>query len=296
MRRTPFIVMVLIFCFVVSRANQAANDRFSAWGAPVNLGPIVNSPAIDQTPEMSKDGLSLYFSSMRPGGLGSGDLWVSQRSDADAPWGTPRNLGPMINSGGNEGAPHLSRDGHHLFFASSRGGSMDIWLSWRAHVHDDFGWEAPVRIDAPVSDSAAFEGGTWLLGREMYLASDRLSPGLLDIFVAFVRGDGTVTSLAPVSELNTAANDVRPSVRWDGREMFIASNRPGGLGMADVWVSTRRSRADAWSLPQNLGPGINTASNDAQAAISSDGLTLLFNSDRGGNQDLYMAVRELRGP
>src|SRR5262245_14961731 len=66
MRPTASCVLVVVACLAASRPNQAANDRFSDWGSPLNLGSIVNSPFIDQTPEISKDGLSLYFSSMRP--------------------------------------------------------------------------------------------------------------------------------------------------------------------------------------------------------------------------------------
>ena len=116
-----------------------ALQRFSGWSTPENLGSTVNSSAIDFTPEISRDGLSLYFASTRPGGLGATDLWVSQRASVDAPWGAPVNLGPTINSGGPDAAPYLSRDGHRLFFASARPGgfgSNDNWVSWRSDTHD----------------------------------------------------------------------------------------------------------------------------------------------------------------
>ena len=60
--------------------NADAASKFSDWSAPVNLGPIVNSPFNDFAPADSKNGLSLYFSSDRPGGFGSSDIWVSQRN------------------------------------------------------------------------------------------------------------------------------------------------------------------------------------------------------------------------
>src|SRR2546422_6507617 len=80
-------------------ADAAAEDQpaYGPWGTPVNLGPVVNSPYNDNSPAISKDGLSLYISSSlpapRPGGLGGPDVWVSQRASIDAPWGEPVDLG-----------------------------------------------------------------------------------------------------------------------------------------------------------------------------------------------------------
>jgi len=55
-----------------------AAPRYSEWSAPQNLGPTVNSPFSELGPAISKDGLSLYFASNRPGGSGAFDIWVSQ--------------------------------------------------------------------------------------------------------------------------------------------------------------------------------------------------------------------------
>src|SRR5262245_40293142 len=96
--------------------SAAAAQKFSDWSAPVNLGPIVNSPFGDFAPAVSKNELSLYFSSDRPGSLGPSDIWVSQRESRDDPWGVPVNLGPPVNTSFGERAPNFSRDGHWMFF------------------------------------------------------------------------------------------------------------------------------------------------------------------------------------
>src|ERR1700693_5566596 len=104
-------------------ADVGDEARWSAWSAPRNLGPTINSSSLEQHPAISKDGLSLYFGSDRAGGMGGVDISVSQRSSLDAPWGTPVNLGPNINSRLNESAPTLSLDGHRMYFHSGgRGG------------------------------------------------------------------------------------------------------------------------------------------------------------------------------
>src|SRR5919112_148592 len=70
-----------------------ALSREGTWSRPVNLGTVVNSPFIDFTPEISPDGLSLYFGSDRPGGQSPApDIWVSRRASLDASWGAPVNL------------------------------------------------------------------------------------------------------------------------------------------------------------------------------------------------------------
>jgi hypothetical protein len=100
------------------------------WGTPVNLGPTVNSSAEDATPDISADGLALFFFSTRSGGYGNYDLWVTTRTTKDGNWGTPVNLGAKINSSAYDFSPNISADGSTLFFTSGRSGGLggdDIW-------------------------------------------------------------------------------------------------------------------------------------------------------------------------
>ena len=98
-----------------------------------------------------------------------------------------------------------------------------------------------------------------------------------------------------VTELSgPAANDAAPSVRADGREIFFHSTRFGTLGLADLWVSTRRSVHNPWSTPENLGSPINTATFHLQPSLSHDGRTLVWASDRPGGVgglDIWMSTR-----
>src|SRR5262249_24113426 len=149
-------ILTLTALVVLSLAaySPATAQRFSEWSEPVNLGPTINSSSADFGAAISKNGLSLYFSSNRPGGYGVIDIWVSQRASVNDPWGPPVNLGATINATSpiaQNFLPNLSRDGHWLFFSSNRLGGLgdvDIWVSWRAHTQDDFGWQAPVNLGA----------------------------------------------------------------------------------------------------------------------------------------------------
>src|SRR5438445_4023772 len=105
--------------------GPAAGPHFTGWSVPVNLGPTINTPAfLESGPALSKDGLSLYFYSNRPGGFGGFDIRVSQRQSVDDAWGTPANLGATINTAALEFVPAFSRDGHWMFFASTRPGGF----------------------------------------------------------------------------------------------------------------------------------------------------------------------------
>jgi len=100
------------------------------WGVPANLGPTVNSTFGEALPYVSRDGLSLYFTSNRPGGLGGGDIWVTTRPSILDPWTQPINLGPPVNTSYHDGSPRLSGDGSTLYFYSSRPsgyGDTDLW-------------------------------------------------------------------------------------------------------------------------------------------------------------------------
>lgn len=109
---------------------QVTRSDQGEWHSPTRLPEPINSPHREASPELSSDGLMLFFSSDRPGGFGNLDLYVSQRSSLGEPWGTPMNLGAAINTERNENDPGLSSDDSLLYFRT-RGlggfGSNDIW-------------------------------------------------------------------------------------------------------------------------------------------------------------------------
>ena len=280
-----------------------ASSQLGEWSAAGSLGPVINSGFIDNSPELSKDGLSLYFASNRPGGEGSIDIYVSRRpctdeADARCTWGAPQNLGPNINTPAIDGGPHLSRDGHRLYLISDRAGgfgSNDIWVSYRQNIHDDLAWEPPVNIGPPIN-SDQLEAGPNFRGSEFYF---HRGPGVgnTDIFVSQVV-DGMFGDPVMVAELSVPGSfDQRPSTRWDGREMIFSSDRYGTPGVQDIWTSTRLDNEAPWAAPERLGAPINTASGEQTPTINDDGTVLLFSSNRAGGSggfDLYMAVRGKR--
>jgi WD40-like Beta Propeller Repeat len=291
--------IVLVSAFTAPSRAQ----KYSEWSTPINLGPTVNSTAMDRAPAVSKDGLSLYFSSTRlVGGFGMEDIYVSQRETRDDEWGPAVNLGPIINTTANEMVPAFSRDGHLMFFASNRTpsfGGVDIWVSRREDTHDDFGWQPAENLGAGVNSSSVDEGPSYFENDELgvpqlYFSSTRPSGGPGRIFVSEQAADGSFGPAVLVLELNLGGNTTRPSIRHDGLEIFFNSNRPGSIANSqDLWVATRETVFDAWSDPINLGSPVNSELVDVQPYISADRETLFFASNRpgGGPTDIYMSTR-----
>lgn len=292
----------------LSAGPQLTSFDGSPWSAPVNLGPSINTPALEQNATLSPDELSLYLISNRAGGLGGNDIWIARRASLDSPWETPVNPGAPLNSSGNEASPSFSIDGHLLAFASERAGghgSSDVYFTHRAHTHDDFDWGPPVNLGAEVNTTAFEAGAAYLQSSEegatnLYFVRGPNNADL-DIYVAAVKKNGETRGPAtPVSELNYPTPgivDAHPSVRKDGREVLFHSTRPGGLGLGDLYVSTRRSVHEPWSTPVNLA-ALNSSANDAQPTLSFDGRTLVFTSTRPGGfgqSDLWMSTRTPSG-
>jgi hypothetical protein len=102
------------------------------------LVPNVNSMVDDGQPNLSRDGLELYFYSARkdlPGAQGGNDIYVATRTASSDPWSTPINLGPAVNRGASETRPSLSWDGTTLYFGSIRAGSSDIYVTTRRRIN-----------------------------------------------------------------------------------------------------------------------------------------------------------------
>ena len=119
-------------------------QTFSDWTPPVNLGTTVNTSSSEQFVFVTKNGLSLYFASDRPGGFGGLDIYVSHRTSVNDAWGPPQNLGPKINTAAMEHCPFVTPDGNKLIFGSDRPGSLglnDLHMAFRQNTQDDFAWD-----------------------------------------------------------------------------------------------------------------------------------------------------------
>ena len=285
-------IRLVLFGFAVGLVvgGGSANADF-IFGTPTNLGPTINSSDTDATPSISVDGLSLYFQSKRPGGLGDRDLWVTMRATTDHEWGTPVWLGPTVNSSAPDFGPRISVDGLSLYFADGVHfqsiprpggfGQSDIWVASRATAWDP--WGTPVNLGPPVNTGAK-EGGPTITGDGLTFVFDSDRPGGSGGYDLWMTTRPTVSdpwgppvNLGP--SVNSSALDAEPSISVEGLVLFFMSNRTGDY---DIWVTTRPSVSDNFGTPVNLAPPVNTAVIEATPCISADGSTLFFLSKRAG--------------
>jgi hypothetical protein len=104
-----------------------SRQRSDGSFGPATAVDELNTAAHDFMPNVRKDGLEMVFNSNRAGGFGGQDVYSARRASTDAPWSAPVNLGPAINTGGNETRSSLSWDGRRLHF----GRDGDIFVATR---------------------------------------------------------------------------------------------------------------------------------------------------------------------
>jgi hypothetical protein len=128
------------------------------WGAPANLGPVVNSARNELKSSITGDGLELYFYSDRPGGYSSYNIYVTRRATRDSPWGPSTILGPNVNSSSITCDPSVTADGLELYFTywGSPGGygQGDFYVSHRATTQDPWGPAASLglAVNSPANE------------------------------------------------------------------------------------------------------------------------------------------------
>ena len=112
------------------------------WSDPENLGPNVNTSALDMGSTITADGLSIFFQSTRGGGFGAEDIYVCTRATTSDPWGPAENLGANVNSSFVDAQPFVLPDGLTLLFCSDGPdsyGDWDIWMTNRNSRDDEWG-------------------------------------------------------------------------------------------------------------------------------------------------------------
>jgi Tol biopolymer transport system component len=291
------LIRFLLLCLLFPITTQSGTAQGQFQFAPAAV--LLPSTQNDWAPSLSSDNLTLYFASnTRMPSVGGWDIWKVTRSTPSAPFGEAINVGSPVNSSSLDGYSQLAFDGLSLVFQSERPGGrgeVDLYISSRATTSDAFG--TPVNLGADVN-SAAYDGGPDLSADRLTLVFDSFRDGGrggADLYMA-TRTTTSAPFGAPVnlgSTINTSDWEFSPSLSSDGLALSFASNRPGGHGGYDIWLSTRSSLTATWGAPVNLGPNVNTQFQEDGPAFAWDGSSLAFRSDRlnpGGRSMLYQAA------
>jgi serine/threonine protein kinase len=209
------------------------------------------------------------------------------------------SLGPNVNAPSADFAPVLSEDGLLLVYHSDRSGGegkKDLWKCTRMSLTEPF--DKAVNL-GPTVNSGADDVCPNLSADGLTVAfrSQRAQkPAGSNFWMCRrpSRGDpfGEAVNVGAPGGSSGPMQDYTSSP--DGLTLVFTSNRPSGEGGHDLWMCTRQSSGESFGEPVNLGPQINSSWHEGAPALSADGLTLLFDSDRRGGMgrsDLWMCTR-----
>jgi WD40-like Beta Propeller Repeat len=305
MRRSLTVYLLAAYLATPGSSPQGA-EAYGDWSTAFNVGSPVNTADYNDTYAiLSRDEMTMYFTSDRPGGLGRDDLWFTTRASLDEPWGDPQNMS-SLNSTALDSLAVLSSDEHVMFFHSTRPGGCgagDIWMT-RRHDRRSQEWSPPVNLGCVVNTPATEIAPAFFENPEtgevtLFYGSNRPGPPKdFDVYASPVGEDGYFGPGVLVPEFRSAGRDTRIFIRRDGLEAFITSDRVGGQGLIDIWTSTRDTLSDAWPPTSIDVPSpVNGACDDGSPWLSRDGTKLYFFSTRtdlgcGTKRDIWYATRE----
>jgi hypothetical protein len=218
--------------WITTRATVA-----DLWEPAVKLGAPVNGPHSDYGPCIARDGLSLYFSSTRPGGSGGADIYVATRPTIEDSWGQPGNLGAIVNNSSWDHCPSISADGLTLVFGSNREkrgtaySTLCYIYATTRHTTDD-PWGVPVRLGPAVNPGLAYDSDYPSISADgLSLYFRRQISDTIGLWAATRRS--TSEPWERVVDLGMKGASPRFSV--DGSIMYVTSRAYGGYGDADLF-------------------------------------------------------------
>jgi outer membrane protein OmpA-like peptidoglycan-associated protein/tetratricopeptide (TPR) repeat protein len=214
------------------------------------------------------------------------------------------NIGAGINGVEADYFPSVTADESMLLFTSTRVGSIggknkegaydeDLWYSMKT---EDGKWSRPLNFGTPVNTKNN-NGIASFTGDGQFVVCGRCNEpdgyGSCDIYGATLTGNTWNTPINLGSVINSKSWDAQVSIAADGKALIWSSNREGGYGDQDLWMSKKNDKG-FWTEAKNLGKVINTEGNEYSPFLHPDGKTLYFSSNnhspRIGGIDIYKST------
>ncbi len=191
-----------------------------------------------------------------------------------------RKLSDTVNAFTQQYFPVLTADEQQLIFTRRLGVTDEFDEDMVISTKDKDGhWTTPQSISTSIN--TRYNEGTCTIsadGRQLIFTSCVGMNGRCDLFESKKTGDTWSTPRNLGQQVNSPAWESQPSLSADGRVLYFVSDRRGGLGKADIYVSVQHSPG-VWTRAQNLGPAINTPYDERSPFIHANGRTLFFASD-----------------
>ena len=274
-----------------------------------NMGALINTPLSELRPTISADGNLLFFirendpyntnfNSVR----NSQDIWFTMR-DSTGTWGEAVHLGFPLNTTYYNSVFWISPDNNRILirgaFINGDYAGNGVSMCW---LQEDGYWSKPealrirnyTKYDRGLRSGAtmAHDGKTLLL----YMSTEKGS-SFNDIYVSLLLADGTWSEPRSLGKkINMEKYDeMTPYLASDGETLYFSSDRPGGLGDNDIWMTKRLDNTwQKWSDPVNLGSPINTPEWDAFFTLDAGGeYAYLTNSEGGYGESDIVKVKLL---
>lgn len=160
----------------------------------------------------------------------------------------------------------------------------------------------------PFNESEDNQGGCTISinNKDLYFAMMKNEGGMqpnVDLYYCNAKTDVFNEEWGEISKLPPPVNDPKywdsqPSLASDGVTLYFASDRPGGYGGIDIYVTRKDKKTGQWSVPENLGPSVNTNKNEKTPFIHSDSETLYFSSNGHygfGEYDIFYTKKDIKG-
>lgn len=261
-------------------AHDIRIDKVSTAEAPnerENLGAQINSVYDDVSPKISSDGKTLYFgrklSPLNVGGIDDKeDIWISQSTDG-MQWSAAKNIGAPVNTSSTNNLIAVSTDNNSLLFHTNTG---------FAFMHrTENGWSPLEDLGIVFKNESSYLEGCLSPDGKAILFVAKLKSNLFykqqlqerDIYVCVKGVNGKWSNPIHTGKvLNSAGDEYSPFLSADGRTLYFATNGRPGYGSTDIFMSRRLSDDWVqWSVPLNLGLGVNTVGFDAYYTLPASG-------------------------
>ena len=275
-----------------------------AQKAPENLGSAVNSEFSELNPVISPDGRTLYFGRKNhPANRygvkgsetisGSQDIWFSEK--VGDTWSTARRLSEVLNRDQYNTILSISPDGQTILLKGAYVNGAYETRGFSISNKTTAGWTVPVKVDIPgyeqMSKGKNEYGYLTMDGKAILLAFARKKNSEDDdLYISFFEEGRWTRPLELGEEINTKYSETTPFLSADGKTLYFSSDRPGGQGSQDIYLTRRLDDTwQHWRKPQNLGSPINTDEYDAYYSIAAKGDYAYFMSGKGslGKKDIF---------
>ncbi|HRN92715.1 MAG TPA: OmpA family protein [Ferruginibacter sp.] len=250
-----------------------------------NLGSQVNSAYPEARPTVSADGKLLYFvvegnpkNTNYKNDKKAQDVWFSEKA-ADGTWGQAQQAPPVINALNDNAVFWIAPDGNRMMIRGAFDNGKYVGRGVSMVYKEAGGWSAPQKLDIPGYEqlskdmySGAFMAST---GKTiLFYLSEEKNAFVNDIYVSHLDTDGKWSKPESIgSDVNTFEYDeISPFLAADNVTLYFSSNRKGGAGSHDIWMTRRLdSTWKKWSTPVALKAPVNSKGWDAYFALDATG-------------------------